>query len=83
MNTKEAKELYENASEEVKACMDILATMNAEELKDVTLFFEYAREDPEGANWILEHHSQLGGLSFATMIQLAKNELSLDKEGGE
>lgn len=80
MNTEEAKKLYENASEEVKAIMEILQTMNAEELQDITLFFEFAIEDQKGANWILQNYEKLGGLSFATMIQLAKNELYGDAE---
>lgn len=80
MTKDEAKKLYENESEEVKAIMEILSTMNAEELKDITLFLKFGSEDPKGANWIMENWSKLSGLSFATMIQLAKNELYGDTE---
>lgn len=80
MTMDEAREMYENSSDDVKAVMEILSTMNAEELKDITLFLKFGSEDPKGANWIIENWSKLSGLSFATMIQLAKNELYGDTE---
>lgn len=78
--TEEAKKIYDESSEEVKACIDILETMSKEELKDFTLYMKFAMEDKEGANWIVENLPKLHGLTFKTMIQLAKNELYGDTE---
>lgn len=80
MTTKEAVEIYENACDEVKTCIDILETMSKEKIKDFILFMQFAKEDEAGANWIMENFSKLNGLSFYTMIQLAKNELYGDTE---
>lgn len=80
LNTKEAKKMYENASEDMKACMDIIEKLSKKELHDITLFLKFAKDDKKGANWILQNYEKLGGLSFATMIQLAKNELYGDAE---
>lgn len=79
MNEK-AKALYDNASKEVKACMDIINTMNADELNAFIMFMQLANTDYKAGMWILKNYEKVKGLQFDTCYAIARNELKLDKE---